>query len=113
MKKLAKALLVLLLLVIGFLYYMGGEQPSSSAYRNENYNGLYTIHYSHNSSLCGEIGFQFKLIHQKDGLSDLSKMHKSNCRDLGNGDLEGYIFPKSKPNLRVFWRYQNGYVNYK
>ncbi|UPW20553.1 hypothetical protein M0C34_09970 [Agarivorans sp. TSD2052] len=115
MKFFFKSLVVMMLLVVGFFYYMGGEEPnvSGSTYTATNYNGLYSIHYSSSSSLCGEIGLQFKLLHQNNGLSNSAKMHKSNCRDLGNGNLEGYVFPKDKPNLRVFWQYRNGKVNYK
>ena len=105
------ALICIVLALVGF-YILGGNNSKSSSFKlNENnFDGGYTISYT--SPECGELGYQFKLKHQKDGYSSISKMAKSNCKQDSNGSFKGYIFPKSKPNLRVFWLYTSGVLRY-
>lgn len=78
---------------------------------NNNFDGSYRIPYS--DMLCGNLGYSFKLSHQKDGYSTTSKMYKSNCRKNSSGLLEGYIYPKVKPTLRIFWIQTKNGVYYK
>lgn len=79
--------------------------------RSSNYDGSYTISYS--DILCGNLGYAFKQLHQKDGYSSVGKMHKSNCKKSPNGMLEGYIYPKTHPHLRIFWVQTVNGVYYK
>jgi len=79
--------------------------------RNNNFDGTYTI--PHTDSICLGTSYQFKLMHQRDGHGSASHMYRGNCRRLSNGDLEGYIYAKSRPKLRIFWASRNGVVCYK
>lgn len=87
------------------------KTSSVASKRNSNFDGTYTIPYT--NSICLGTSYQFKLMHQRDGYSSTSHMYRGNCRRLSNGDLEGYIYPKSRPKLRIFWASRNGVVSYK
>ncbi|MCE2571863.1 hypothetical protein [Motilimonas eburnea] len=107
------SLFSLIVLGLGALYYIGGQEEAnshSSRINNNNFNGAYTISYS--NTKCGQLGYEFKRLHHKRQGSDTSKLFKSNCKLNANGELSGYIYSKSHPNLRVFWSEQNGRVAY-
>ena len=109
-------LLTCIFALLVYFYILGGE-PSikANALKNtndNNYNGQYNVSYLSSSSLCGELGYQFKMKHQRDGYSESSMMRKSNCRNLGDGTLIGYIYPANKPSLRVFWISKQGVLSY-
>jgi len=107
--------LVLFIGVLGYFYVVGGKESSSSSVNysvsNNNYDGSYIISYS--DSLCGEYGYRFKLMHERDGNSSSSSTRKSNCRRLSDGSIEGYIYPSKAPHLRVFWVVTDGKLNYQ
>lgn len=101
-------LIFIVLALVGVYIFSG---PNTNSLDNNNFDGSYNISYSNDE--CGELGYQFKLKHQKDGYSSVSNMNKSNCKKYSYEGLEGYIYPKSKPNLRVFWIYTSGVLIYK
>lgn len=78
---------------------------------SKNFDGSYSIDYS--NSKCGNLGYSFKILHQKDGYSSTSAMSKSNCKIISNGNYEGYIYPKKRPNMRIFWVQTTQGVTYK
>jgi hypothetical protein len=106
-------LLISAVLIAVGLYMLGSENSSKPEYtiNKNNFDGSYNVSYS--NSACGELGYQFKLIHEKDGYSSNSKMRKSNCKTSASGVVEGYIYPDANPNLRVFWTYVAGKLDYK
>lgn len=108
-------ILAFFIAVLGYLYVVGGEElsgPSASySMSNNNYDGSYTVSYS--DSLCGEYGYRFKLIHERDGHSSTSDTRKSNCKRLSDGSIEGYIYPTKAPQLRVFWVAKDGKLSYQ
>ncbi len=84
---------------------------NANASGKNNFNGSYTIDYG--ESRCGNLGYAFKLVHQRDGYSSTSAMRKSNCKLNANGNYEGYIYPKKRPNMRIFWIQTAQGVTYK
>lgn len=67
----------------------------------DSFDGSYSIPYSERK--CGDLGYAFKLLHQRDGYSSLSNMNKSNCKANSSGRYEGYIYVKDRPSVRIFW----------
>lgn len=82
-----------------------------NAQGKNNFDGSYTIDYG--ETKCGNLGYAFKLLHQRDGYSSVSAMYKSNCKINPQGKYEGYIYPKKMPNLRIFWVQVGKNVTYK
>jgi len=113
--KILGIILILIVGIFGYFYVVGGKESSSASLNysvnNNNYDGSYTIPYS--DSICGEYGYRFKLMHERDGNSSSSLTRKSNCKRLSDGSVEGYIYPTKAPQLRVFWVVKDGKLNYK
>jgi hypothetical protein len=99
-------------LFVSFLLISGALLSlNASASGNNNFDGSYTIDYG--NMTCGNLGYAFKLLHERDGYSSTSAMRKSNCKIKSNGNYEGYIYPKKRPNMRIFWVQKAQGVTYK
>lgn len=85
--------------------------PLAIAADKNNFDGSYDIKME--DSKCGNLGYAFKSLHERDGLSSKSAMFKSNCKINGSGKYEGYIYPKKAPQLRIFWVETPQGVTYK
>jgi len=105
---------VIILIIIGSL---GGDvkdiNSPSLGVNNNNYDGSYNISPSSSTGNCGGLSYQFKVRHAKAGRGSMSKMFRGNCRQNSDGSVEGYIYPKARPNIRIFWINKAGVLDYK
>ncbi|MCF8014666.1 MAG: hypothetical protein K9L65_03025 [Chromatiaceae bacterium] len=94
-----------------FIIFSAFISINASAADKNNFDGSYNIKME--DSKCGNLGYAFKLKHERDGLSKQSAMFKSNCKTNSNGQYEGYIYPKKVPTMRIFWVETSQGVTYK
>lgn len=93
-----------LFVYVGVLWVSKPSLPGVDAgYQGDknSFDGSYSIPYSERK--CGDLGYAFKLLHQRDGYSSSSNMNKSNCKANSSGRYEGYIYVKDRPSVRIFW----------